>query len=119
MAAEPAPSLGAVRVASEVIASIAQMAALEVDGVASMDEPAARPLSGLLRRGTAHRGVRVTVEPGGTSLSLVLFVKVRAVEHVTALAVEIQDRVTEAIERMLGLTVSEVTVRVTRVVYED
>ena len=41
---EQAPTAGTVRVANEVIASIAAMAAREVDGVVGMDDASARHL---------------------------------------------------------------------------
>ena len=58
--AEPA---GSVRVANEVIASIAAMAAREVDGVAALDEANARHFGDWIKRETAHRGVRVVLDP--------------------------------------------------------
>src|SRR5260370_1371325 len=51
-------SLGSVRVANEVIASIAALAACEMEGVSGMDEAAARHIGDWVRRQTAHRGVR-------------------------------------------------------------
>ncbi len=54
---------GGIRVANEVIASIAAMAACEVDGVAEMDEANARHFGDWLSRQSAHRGVRVRVDP--------------------------------------------------------
>ena len=54
---------GTVRVANEVIASIAAMAARDIDGVAGLDEANARHFGDFLKRETAHRGVRVVVDP--------------------------------------------------------
>ena len=45
----PAAVTGAVRVANEVIASIAAMAAREIDGVADLDEQAAHQFGDWLR----------------------------------------------------------------------
>src|SRR5207247_10177184 len=53
---------GAVRVANEVIASIAALAACEVEGVAGMDETSARHFGGWGRPQTAHRGAPVQAE---------------------------------------------------------
>src|SRR5665213_3161807 len=66
---------GAVRVANEVIASIAALAACEVEGVAGMDETAARHFGDWVRRQTAHRGVRVQVEADRT-IHLEVFITV-------------------------------------------
>ena len=57
------PAQGTVRVANEVIATIAAMAAREVEGVAGMDDPSARHLGDWLKRQTAHDGVRVVIDP--------------------------------------------------------
>ena len=68
-------ALGAVRVANEVIASIAALAACEVEGVDSMDEAAARHFGDWVRRQSAHRGVRVHIE-GDRSIHLEVFISV-------------------------------------------
>ena len=61
--------------ASEVIASIAALAACEVEGVVGMDETAARHFGDWVRRQTAHRGVRVQVE-ADRSIHLEVFITV-------------------------------------------
>src|SRR5258708_20193147 len=68
-------SLGSVRVANEVIASIAALAACEMEGVSGMDEAAARHIGDWVRRQTAHRGVRVQVE-ADRSIHLHVFITV-------------------------------------------
>src|SRR2546423_656512 len=68
-------SLGAVRVANEVIASIAALAAGEVEGVEGMDEAAARHFGDWVRRQAAHRGGRVHIE-GDRSIHLEVFITV-------------------------------------------
>ena len=52
-------AIGATRVANEVVASIAALAALQVDGVNAMYQPAGQQIDRILRRVYAHRGVRV------------------------------------------------------------
>src|SRR6202011_4633469 len=95
-------TLGAVRVANEVIASIAAMAGCEIDGVVGMDEAAARHFGDWVRRQTAHRGVRVMVE-ADRSIHLEVFITVDSVAKLADVASAVQGNVVEATERMLGL----------------
>ena len=107
-------TLGAVRVANEVIASIAALAACEVEGVVGMDETAARHFGDWVRRQTAHRGVRVSVE-GDRSIHLEVFITVKSDAKLADVASSVQGSVVEATERMLGLEVGEVNVFVSSV----
>jgi uncharacterized alkaline shock family protein YloU len=109
-------SHGAVRVANEVIASIAALAACEVEGVAGMDETAARHFGDWVRRQTAHRGVRVQVE-ADRSIHLEVFITVDSEDKLAEVASAVQANVVEATERMLGLEVGEVNVFVSSVAF--
>src|ERR671925_739784 len=82
-------SLGAVRVANEVIASIAALAACEVEGVEGMDEAAARHFGDWVRRQSAHRGVRVHIE-GDRSIHLEVFVTVKSEARLARLPPAVQ-----------------------------
>lgn len=108
--------LGAVRVANEVIASIAALAACEVEGVDGMDEAAARHFGDFVRRQGAHRGVRVHIE-GDRSIHLEVFVTVSSESRLGEVAGAVQANVVEATERMLGLEVGEVNVFVSSVAF--
>src|SRR5438105_11899892 len=90
---------GGIRVANEVIASIAAMAACEVDGVAGMDEANARHFGDWLSRQSAHRGVRVRVD-AERAIHLEVFLQVAASAVVPGVAEAVQANVVEAVERM-------------------
>jgi uncharacterized alkaline shock family protein YloU len=107
---------GGVRVANEVIASIAAMAACEVDGVAAMDEANARHFGDWLSRQSAHRGVRVRVD-AERAIHLELFLQVQSSSVVPGVAEMVQANVVEAVERMLGLEVAAVDVFVSSVAF--
>jgi uncharacterized alkaline shock family protein YloU len=113
---EDEPTQGGVRVANEVIASIAAMAAGEVDGVAGMDEANARHFGDWLSRQSAHRGVRVRVD-AERAIHLELFLQVRSSAVVPGVAEAVQANVVEAVERMLGLEVAAVDVFVSSVAF--
>jgi uncharacterized alkaline shock family protein YloU len=110
------PTQGGIRVANEVIASIAAMAACEVDGVADMDDANARHFGDWMTRQSAHRGVRVQVDPE-RAIHLELFLQVKASAVVPGVAERVQENVVEAVERMLGLEVAAVDVFVSSVAF--
>lgn len=112
-----APS-GAIRVANEVIASIAAMAARDIDGVAGMDQAHARHFGDWIKRQTAHDGVRVLVDTG-RAIHLEVFLTVSSSAEIGTVAEQVQANVVEAVERMLGLEVAEVNVFVSSIAFPD
>jgi uncharacterized alkaline shock family protein YloU len=113
---EDAAPAGSVRVANEVIASIAAMAAADVDGVVGMDEANARHFGDWVRRQSAHRGVRVMVD-SDRAIHLELFLTVASTAVIAETAEKVQTNVVDAVERMLGLDVAEVNVFVASVAF--
>jgi uncharacterized alkaline shock family protein YloU len=111
--------LGDVRVANEVVAWIAALAALEVEGVAALYRPGAQPIDRVLRRPVAHRGVRVEVLGEGDDrvLKLDVWIVVEAGGSVPAIGSEVQKRVADAIDRMLGMRLAEVNIFISEVVF--
>src|SRR5919204_2328377 len=107
---------GAVRVANEVIASIAAMAACEIEGVAGMDEQNARHFGDWVRRQTAHRGVRIQIDADRT-IQLEVFLTVKADAPMAEVAERVQANVVEAGGRLWGLDVAEVNVFVSSVAF--
>jgi uncharacterized alkaline shock family protein YloU len=109
-------AVGSVRVANEVIASIAAMAVREIDGVAGLDQTNARHFGDWIKRETAHRGVRVALD-SQHKIHLEVFVTVTAGATLVEVAERVQDNVIEAVERMLGLEVAEVHVFVSSIAF--
>jgi len=107
--------LGTTRVANEVIASIAALTALQVDGVHAMYHPAGQQIEHILRRAYAHRGVRVNMVDD--ALHLDLWIVMKAGGSVPAIGAEVQRRVADAVDRMLGLRIAEVNVFVSEVIF--
>jgi uncharacterized alkaline shock family protein YloU len=110
---EPA---GSVRVANEVIASIAAMAAREVDGVSGLDEANARHFGDWIKRETAHRGVRVMLDTEH-KIHLEVFLTVDATATLRDVAERVQDNVIDVVHRMLALEVAEVNVFVSSIAF--
>ena len=103
-------NLGEVQIADEVVAIIAGIAAMEVDGVSSMAGNATRELISKLGMKTLSKGVKVDVLEGIVTVTLALNLKFGSKIKETTMAV--QEKVKGAIENMTGLTVADVNIRV-------
>ena len=108
--------LGVTRVANEVVAWIAVLTALQVPGIHAMYQAAGQSLERILRRSHAHRGARVELRDGST-LDVDLWVVMLAGHSVPKVGAEVQQRVADAVERMLGLKVGTIKVHVSEVVF--
>lgn len=108
--------LGVTRVANEVVAWIAVLTALQVPGVHAMYQAGGQPLERVLRRSLAHRGARVELRED-SSLDVDLWVVVVSGHSVPKVGAEVQHRVADAIDRMLGLEVGTVNVHISEVVF--
>ena len=102
--------LGQVQIADEVVAIIAGLAAMEVDGVSSMAGTSTRDLLSKLGKKNLAKGVRVDVLDGVVTVSLAL--NLRFGKNIMEVSSKVQERVTTAIENMTGLTVADVNVKV-------
>ena len=103
-------SLGEVKIADEVVAIIAALAATEVDGVASMAGNITNEVIGKLGIMNLTKGVKVDVLEGVVTVSLALNLKYDySILEVTA---KVQERVKNAVENMTGLEVADVNIKV-------
>ena len=103
-------SLGEVKIADEVVAMIAGLAAMEVEGVASMAGNATRELISKLGLKSLSKGVKVDVLEGVVTVSLSLNLKYGySIKEITT---KVQEKVKAAIENMTGLEVADVNIRV-------
>ena len=103
-------NLGEVKIADEVVAIIAGLAAMEVDGVASMSGNATRELISKLGMKSLSKGVKVDVLEGIVTVSLKLHLKYGY--NVMDICQKVQEKVKAAIENMTGLTVADVNIRI-------
>ena len=109
---EQAP--GRVRVASEVVASIAALAAQEVAGIAAMCESTGVNVSLPLHHRQGHRGVKQQMV-GDTGIKLDLYVSITPQASIGQLADELQHKVAYAIHSMLGLDVVEINLHIAEI----
>ena len=110
---ETAGGYGEVKIADEVVAIIAGLAASEVKGVASMAGNVTRDLIEKLGVKSLSKGVRVSVQD--REVKAAMNINVRYAYQVPEVSAEIQDKVKTAIETMTGLTVTEVNIKVVSV----
>ncbi len=109
--------LGDVKIADEVVAIIAGLAATEVEGVASMAGNITNELISKLGMKKLSRGVKVDVLEGVVTVSLALNLKYNySIVDVTA---RVQEKVKSAIENMTGLEVADINIRVAGVEMEE
>ena len=102
--------MGEVRIADEVVAIIAGLAATEVDGVDSMAGNITNELVGKLGMKNLSQGVKVDVTEEHVSVDLSLNIKYGY--NIPDVSERVQDRVKSAIENMTGLTVLDVNIRI-------
>lgn len=106
-------SLGEVKIADEVVAIIAGLAATEVDGVGSMAGNITNELVSRLGMKNLSKGIRVEVAEASVKVDVALNISYGySIREVSA---KVQDRVKNAIENMTGLCVSVVNVRIASV----
>lgn len=103
-------NLGEVKIADEVVAIIAGLAAMEVDGVASMAGNATREIISRLGVKSLSKGVRVDVLEGIVTVSLNLNLKYGY--SIMDISGKVQEKVKAATENMTGLTVADVNIRI-------
>ena len=109
-------SLGEVKIADEVVAIIAALAATEVDGVASMAGNITNELISRLGMKNLSKGVKVDVLEGVVTVSLALNLKYKY--SIMDVSAKVQERVKNAVENMTGLEVADVNIRVAGVEME-
>lgn len=101
---------GSVKIANEVVAIIAGLAATEVDGVAGMSGGVTSGITEALGMKSLSKGVKVEV--GEKECAIDLFVVINYGSRISEVAESIQENVKNAVETMTGLNVVEVNVSV-------
>ena len=102
--------LGTVRIADDVVAIIAGLAATEVEGVAGMSGGFAGGIAEILGRRNLSKGVKVEV--GEKEAFIELFIIVKYGARIPDVAWNIQENVKKAVENMTGLETNRVNVHI-------
>ena len=101
---------GEVKIADEVVAIIAGLAATEVSGVDSMAGNITNELVGKLGMKNLSKGVKVDVTEEHVSVDLSLNMKYGY--NIPEVSEKVQEKVKSAIENMTGLTVLDVNIKI-------
>ena len=109
-------SLGEVKIADEVVAIIAALAATEVEGVASMAGNITNEVIGKLGIKNLSKGVKVDVLEGVVTVSLALNLKYNY--NIMDVTGKVQEKVKNAVENMTGLEVADDNIKVAGVEME-
>lgn len=110
-------SKGEIKIADEVVAIIAALAATEVEGVASMAGNITNELIGKLGMKNLSKGVKVDVLEGIVTVSLALNLKYNY--SIVEVSARVQEKVKNAIENMTRLEVADVNIKVAGVEMES
>lgn len=102
--------IGEVKIASDVVAVIAGLAANEVEGVHSMAGNLTNELIGKLGMKSMSKGVKVLMDEGIVRVDMAINMKYGY--SIPKVSRQVQEKVSQQIENMTGLVVPEVNVRV-------
>ena len=106
---------GVIKIADDVIATIAGLAAMEVEGVAGMAGGVTSGITEMLGKKNMTKGVKLDVNDKDVAVDLYLVERFGV--KIPALAHDIQNKVKQAIETMTGLKTREVNVHVQGVTF--
>ncbi len=104
---------GQIRVADEVIAICAGLAATEVEGVSSMAGNITNEIISKLGAKNLSKGVRVELEEN--SLNIALSLNIAYGFNIPEVSAKVQEKVKTTVENMTGLTVNQVNVKIATV----
>lgn len=107
---EESGRIGEVKIADDVVATIAGLAAMEVEGVASLSGNITKEVISRLGMKNLSKGVKIFVED--SKVRVELFITMEYGCSIPKTCTQVQERVKTAIENMTGLEVSEVNIRI-------
>ncbi len=104
---------GEIKIADDVVAAIASLAAQEVDGVGKMNSGIGKTIMGYVGMKTADNNVKVEVI--GEIVRADLTISIKYGHSIPEVSKNVQTKVKSAIETMTGLSVADVNIRVSGV----
>ncbi len=102
--------LGSVKIADDVVAMIAALAATEVEGVAAMSGNMTNELLSRVGVKNATKGTRVEVLQKKVKVDLAIMIEYGY--NIPATCQRVQTKVKNAVENMTGLEVTDVNIRI-------
>ncbi len=102
--------MGKIDISEDVIASIASLATMEVDGVVEMVGGLTKDIAAKLSKKYPAKGVKITSDDNDISVDLFLVLKYGV--QIQQVASQVQEKVKHSIEVMTGFNVVQVNVNV-------
>ena len=102
---------GAIQISEDVVASIAAMAVLEVEGVCGLSSNLGADLAEMLGKKSLGKGIRITPAEND-ALVIDCNIVVQFGQAIFDLAKAVQDAVKSSVESITGLTVEQVNVNI-------
>lgn len=102
--------LGSIRIADEVVSTVAGLAAIEVEGVASLSGGWGTDFVEKLGRKNFGKGIKVETIEDQTSINI--YISISFGYPIPKVAEDVQREVKTAVETMTGLTVASVNVHI-------
>ena len=96
---------GSLQISNEVVAKIAKLAALEIDGVADVSSGSMQSVRGLLSKASLQKPVTVDLSDG-----VAVHVIAKYGSKIMPVCAKVQENVKQTIQNMTGITVSRVDV---------
>ena len=98
---------GSLQISNEVVAKIAKLAALEIDGVADVSSGSMQSVRGLLSKASLQKPVTVDLSDG---VAVQVHVIAKYGSKIMPVCAKVQENVKQTIQNMTGITVSRVDV---------
>ena len=108
--------MGDIRISEEVVAIIASVAAMEVEGVAGMSGGIAGGIAEILGRKNLSKGVKVEV--GEKEAAIDVYVIIEYGSRIPEVSWNVQEKVKQRVEVMTGLNVVEVNIHIQGINFE-
>lgn len=105
-------SLGKVQIADDVIAIIAGLAAGEVEGVYRLTGNITGELASKFGKKNPGKGVKVELSPDTNTVKVYIAIEVLYDYSIPTVSAQLQEKVKQTIETMIGLQVEEVNIRI-------
>lgn len=102
--------VGSVKIANDVVAMIAGLAATEVEGVNAMVGNISNELMSMVGMKNLAKGVKVDIHEGVVKVELAVTLDYGY--NIPGICTKVQEKVKNAIENMTGLQVAEVNLRI-------
>ena len=107
--------IGSIRISDEVIASIAGIVTMDVPGVVGMSSGLIGGMAEMMGKKNPAKGVKVQV--GAREVAVDLYIIVEYGLRIPDVALQVQEKVKDAVETATGMTVIEINVHVQGVGY--